>query len=107
MERARIPHFSLQYTIMGERPLPIPITKMYIMLPEYLVTEEDVKEQLCLSSIRQRLDKEEFGVRPPLQPWSQESNWRHPAVEEIKEWAVGRNVSFVEEWNKQFTYKIM
>jgi len=26
------------YTIMGEHPFPIPITKMYIVLPEYLVT---------------------------------------------------------------------
>jgi hypothetical protein len=64
------------YTITGERPFPIPITKMYIMLPGYLVAEEDVKEQLYLSLIRQRLDKEEFGVRPPLWPWSQKRNWR-------------------------------
>jgi len=88
------------YTIMGECPFPIPITKMYIVLPEYLVAEEDVKEQLCLCSIRQRLDKEEFGVRPPLRPW------RHPAEKKIEGWAAGRNNGFVEEWNKQFMDKM-
>jgi len=95
------------YTITGERPLPIPITTMYIALPEYLVAEEDVKDQLCLSSIGQRLDKEEFGVRPPLRPWSQKSDWRHPAGKNIEEWAAGRNDSFMEEWNKQFMDKMM
>jgi len=95
------------YTITGERPFPIPITKMYIALPEYLVAEEDVKEQLCLSSIGQRLDKEEFGVRPPLRPWIRKRNWRHPAEKKIKEWAAGRNNGFVEEWNKQFMDKMM
>src|SRR6266436_10270002 len=70
------------YTITGERPFPIPITKMYIALPE-------------------------FGVRPPLRPWIRKRNWRHPAEKKIKEWAAGRNNGFVEEWNKQFMDKMM
>jgi hypothetical protein len=95
------------YTITGEHPFPIPNTKMYIALPEYLVAEEDIKEQLCLCLIGQRFDKEEFGVRPPLWPWNQKRDWRHPAEREIEEWAEGRNDSFVEEWNKQFIGKMI
>jgi len=86
MERARIPHLSLwKSSLHHHRRASLPIHYHNVHCTTWVSSHRRGCQGSALPEFDwQRLDKEEFGVRPPLWPWSQESNWRHPAGKRLR-----------------------
>jgi hypothetical protein len=57
------------YTITADQPVPIPMPKMYVAVPDYLIREEEMTEEVNFCTIGQRSVKGEYGIRPPQCPW--------------------------------------
>jgi hypothetical protein len=89
------------YTITAHQPLPIPMSKMYITVPDYLIAAEEMLEEINFCSLEQRIIQEEYSIRPPLRPWERKG-WKHPAEREIGMFMNGEDDSFIEEWNEEY-----
>ncbi|KIM79515.1 hypothetical protein PILCRDRAFT_10345 [Piloderma croceum F 1598] len=90
------------YTITAHRPLPIPMLKMYVMVPDYLIAAEEMMEEINFCSLGQRIIPGEYGIRPPLRPWEKRKGWKHPADREIVKFMNGKGDGFIEEWNEEY-----
>jgi hypothetical protein len=90
------------YTITAHRPLPIPMSKMYVAVPDYLIAAEEMLEETNCCSLEQRFVPGEYGIRPPLRPWEKRKSWKHPAEREISKFMNGEDDGFIEEWNEEY-----
>jgi hypothetical protein len=95
------------YTITAHRPLPIPVQKMYVAVPDYLVAEEEMLEETNFCTLEQQYIKGEYAMRAPLHPWEKKKGWKHPAKKRIQEFLRGEREGFVEEWNSEFINKMV
>jgi len=91
------------YTITAYRPHPIPISKMYVAVPDYLIAEREMLDEMNFCSLGQRYVKGKCGMRPPLRPWEKRKGWKHPAEREIVKFMNGEGDGFIEEWNEEYT----
>ncbi|KIM79394.1 hypothetical protein PILCRDRAFT_10514 [Piloderma croceum F 1598] len=90
------------YTITAHRPLPIPMLKMYVAVPDYLIAAEEMMEEINFCSLGQRIVPGEYSIRPPLRPWEKRKGWKHPAEREIVKFMNGEGDGFIEEWNEEY-----
>ncbi|KIM73087.1 hypothetical protein PILCRDRAFT_15533 [Piloderma croceum F 1598] len=90
------------YTITAHRPLPIPMSKMYVAVPDYLIAAEEMMEEINFCSLGQRIIPGEYSIRPPLRPWEKRKGWKHPAEREIVKFMNGEGDGFIEEWNEEY-----
>jgi len=56
------------YTITTYQPTPIPMPKMYVAVPDYLIKDEEVLEEANFCTIGQRSVRGKYGTRPPAAP---------------------------------------
>ena len=94
------------YTITAHRPLPIPVRKMYVAVPDYLVAEEEMMEETNFCTLEQQFVEGEYAMRAPLRPWERRKGWKHPAKKRIQEYLRGERNGFVEEWSSEYINKM-
>jgi hypothetical protein len=95
------------YTITTHCPLPIPVRKMYIVVPDYLVAEEEMLEETNCCTLEQWYIKGEYAMRAPPHPWEKKKGWKHPARKRIQAFLRGKREGFMEEWNSEFINKMV
>ena len=76
--------------------------KMYVAVPDYLMKEEEMKEEENFCMIGQRSVRGEYGIRPPQRPWEKMKDWMHPAEEEIKRFMNCEDDDLPKEWNRKY-----
>lgn len=90
------------YTITAYQPAPIPMPKMYVAVPDYLIKDEEVLEEANFCTIGQRSVRGEYGTRPPQRPWEKRADWTHPAEEEIRRYMNCEDDNLPTEWNRRY-----
>ena len=64
---------------------------MYVAVPDYLITAEEMLEETNSCSLEQRIVPGEYS-----------KSWKHPAEREIGKFMNGEDDSFIEEWNEEY-----
>jgi len=91
-----------RYTITTYQPAPIPMPKMDVAVPDYLIRDEEVLEEVNFHKIGQRSIRGEYGTRPLHHPREIRADWTHPAEEEIRRYMNCEDDDLPKEWNRKY-----